>query len=151
MEQGDTLRLRKAFESAAQACGRLDEDDQARLAALMAIWASGYIEAACREIVSNYAERRAAPGVVRLVNRQMQRFTNPKMGRILDLMDGFEPEKADELRAFADEEITESVNSIVGIRNDLAHGRRASVSVGRIVRHFERARRMTARLEKLLS
>lgn len=154
MEHGDTRRLRRAFDSAEIACRNLREDqeeDRARLAQLMTIWASGYLEAACRQIVSGYAERRATPGVVRLVNRQMQRFTNPKMDRILDLVRGFEREKADELEAFAGGEITESVNSIVGIRNDLAHGRRASVSVGRIVRHFERARRMTARMEKLLA
>ena len=151
MEHGDARRLREAFESAARACANLEEENQARLAELMAIRASGYLEAACRQIVSGYAKRRAAPGVVRLVNRQMHRFTNPKMGRILDLVAGFEREKADELRAFVDDEITESVNSIVGIRNDLAHGRSATVSVGQIVRHFERARRMMARLDKLLA
>lgn len=151
MEHGDTLRLREAFESAAQACKDLEVEDQARLAELMTIWASGYLEAACRQIVSSYAERRAEPGVVRLVNLQMRRFTNPKMGPILDLVHGFEREKAKALRDFVDDEIKESVNSIVGIRNDLAHGRRASVSVGQIVRHFERARRLMAHLDKLLA
>lgn len=154
MEHGDTRRLRRAFDSAALACRKLREDqdeDRARLAQPMTIWASGYLEASCRQIVVRYAERRSAPGVVRLVNRQMQRFTNPKMDRILGLVRSFEREKADALEAFAGGEITESVNSIVGIRNDLAHGRRASVSVSQIVRHFERARRMTARPDKLLA
>lgn len=57
---------------------------------------------------------------------------------------------ADDLGDYADGSIRESVNSIVGIRHLIAHGRSANISVGRVTQYFEDAKKLARKMEDLL-
>ena len=148
----DSQRLETAIDSARNeaASPRLSEENKARLAQLMTIWASGYLEAACRDAVLAYTKRRAHPTVVNFVSRSLNRFQNPKMENILALVRGIDGGIADDLGDYADGSIRESVNSIVGIRHLIAHGRSANISVGRVTQYFEDAKKLARKMEDLL-
>ena len=148
----DSQRLETAIDSARDeaASPRLSEENKARLAQLMTIWASGYLEAACRDAVLEYTKRRAQPTVVKFVSRSLNRFQNPKMENILALVRGIDDGIADDLGDYADGSIRESVNSIVGIRHLIAHGRSANISVGRVTQYFEDAKKLARKMEDLL-
>lgn len=148
----DSQRLEIAIDSARDeaASPRLSEENKARLAQLMTIWASGYLEAACRDAVLAYTKRRAHPTVVNFVSRSLNRFQNPKMENILALVRGIDGGIADDLGDYADGSIRESVNSIVGIRHLIAHGRSANISVGRVTQYFEDAKKLARKMEDLL-
>ena len=115
----------------------------------MTVWASGYLEATCRDVLRTYAEQRAEPSVARFVSLNLDRFSSPKMGNIIDLVRSFDKNRADELEKFADDGVKESVNSIVGLRNNIAHGRPTDVSVGRVVQYFEDAKKLAGKLKDL--
>ena len=148
----DSQRLETAIDSARDeaASPRLSEENKARLAQLMTIWASGYLEAACRDAVLAYTKRRAHPTVVNFVSRSLNRFQNPKMENILALVRGIDGGIADDLGDYADGSIRESVNSIVGIRHRVAHGHSANISVGRVTQYFEDAKKLARKMENLL-
>ena len=148
----DSKRLETAIDSARDeaASSRLSEENKAWLAQLMTVWASGYLEASCRYAVLAYTERRAHPTVVNFVSQSLNRFQNPKMENILTLVRGLDSNIADDLSKYADDSIKESVNSIVGIRHQIAHGRSANISVGRITQYFEDAKKLARKMEDLL-
>ena len=114
----DSKRLETAIDSARDeaASPRLSEENKARLAQLMTVWASGYLEAVCRDAVLAYTKNRAHPTVVNFVSRSLSRFQNPRMENILTLVRGIDGDIADDLGNYADDSIKESVNSIVGSR-----------------------------------
>ena len=148
----DSKRLETAIDSARDeaASSQLSEENRARLAQLMTIWASGYLEAACRDAVLAYTKRRAHPTVVNFVSRSLNRFQNPRMENILALVRGIDGDIADDLGDYADGSIGESVNSIVGIRHQIAHGRSANISIGRVTQYFEDAKKLARKMENLL-
>ena len=148
----DSQRLETAIDSARveAASPQVSEENKARLAQLMTIWASGYLEASCRDAVLAYTKSRAHPTVVNFVSRSLNRFQNPKMENILDLVRGIDGGIADDLGDYADGSIRESVNSIVGIRHLIAHGRSANISVGRVTQYFEDAKKLARKMEDLL-
>lgn len=147
----DALRLESAIESERRWCDRLSPTDRLLVAELMTIQASAYLEAACREIVSAYAARRAEPEVARFVEQQMRRFGTPWLDRIVALVRGLEESKAEELHAFARGRLAESIDTLVRQRNRIAHGREAPLEIPAVLQHFRDAREVARRLEELLS
>ena len=145
----ESHRLENAINSARDEARNLSDENQARLAQLMTVWASGYLEATCRDVLRTYADRRADSSVVRFVSRNLDRFNSPKMGNIIGLVRSFDEGRATELERFVEGRIKESVNSLVGVRNQIAHGRSTDITVGRIVQQFEDAKKLAGKLEDL--
>lgn len=98
MRHGDSKRLEEAIDSVLQETllllrsGRGDAY-RSYLAQLLAVWASGYLEAKCREVMFMYTERRANPGVARYVAKRLDQFRNPRADKILELMPGCSSER----------------------------------------------------------
>ena len=151
MSIGDSQRLENAILSARDAARALSAENQARLAQLMTVWASGYLEAMCRDVLRAYAEQRADPGVARFVSHSLTRSRSPRMENIVELVRSFDKNRASELENFAEGAIKESVNSIVGLRNQIAHGHPTDISVGRIGSYFDHVRKFAEKLEALFN
>ena len=148
----DRQRLKTAIDSARNEAlsPQLSDENKARLAQLMTVLASGYLETTCREVMLAYTQGRAQPNIVNFVSHKLSRIPNPKMENILQLIREFDQDVANKLERFSDGEIKESVNSIVGIRNQIVHGRSASISVARITQYFDNARKLARKMEELL-
>ena len=147
----DRIRLESAINSVFQDC---DSREMAavtlgRLAQLVAVWASGYLEATCREVVLAYVSRRADENVVNYVSRTLDRFSNPKMDKILELLHGVDQDATDELRIFADGRIEASVNSIVSNRHRIAHGRSSQITMVQVKGYYEDARQLAKKMKEL--
>lgn len=102
MSIGDSQRLENAILSARDAARALSAENQARLAQLMTVWASGYLEAMCRDVLRAYAEQRADPGVARFVSHSLTRSRSPRMENIVELVRSFDKNRASELENFAE-------------------------------------------------
>lgn len=128
----------------------LSDVNKARLAQLLAVWASGYLEASCRDILLAYTSNRADPSVVRYVQRKLERFPNPRIQNIVSEISNFDENAADEIESFADGRIKESVNSIVAIRNQVAHGRSSTTSMARVGAYAHDAKKLVNRIRAVL-
>ena len=146
---GDSNRLEAAINSARADAHKLSSENQSRLAQLMTIWASGYLEATCREVLRAYARQRSDPRVLRFVSRNLDRFRTPNMDNILNLVRSFDEDRARQLEDFASGSIKESVNGMVAQRHRIAHGRSTDTTIVRVSHQFEDAKKITNKLKAL--
>lgn len=148
----ETKQLENAIDAARSEANlrQLSDENKARLAQLMTVWASGYLEATCREVLLAYTKKRAQPNIVNFVSQKLSRTPSPKMENILQLIQEFDLSAANELKSFTDDSIKDSVNSIVGLRNRIVHGQSQDVSVGRITQYFDNAKKLARKMEELL-
>ena len=122
----------------------MSDDSKSRLAQLV-------LEATCRELLLEYARRRAHADVVGYVSWQLERFRSPNIGRMTDEVGKFDSRIAKELRQFSQGRMGESINIIVSMRHTVAHGRRPDMSLDRLLKHFDQAQKFAAKMEELLT
>lgn len=119
------------------------------LAQLTTVWVSGYLESACREAVLAYTSKRANENVVNYVSHTLDRFSNPKMDKILHLFQAVDQDATDKLKGFADGKIKASVNSIVSNRHRIAHGRSTQITIAQVRSYYGDARRLATKMNEL--
>ena len=149
MSLRDSRPLEIAIEAAREAARSLSDENRTRLAQLMTIWISGYLEITCRDVLLNYAERKSDESVARFVNRRLRRIRNPDTSEILNLVGSFDTNRAGELKTFIQGRIGENVDSVVGLRNRIAHGKPESVTIKRVTEQFEDSRKLAAKMKEL--
>ena len=113
------------------------------------MWASGYLESTCREVVLGYASRRADENVCELCQPYTRSVLESKMDKILELLHGVDQDATDELRIFADGRIEASVNSIVSNRHRIAHGRSSQITMVQVKGYYEDARQLAKKMKEL--
>lgn len=120
-------RITGLFEKASALSGDLEL--QAHFARYLCVLVSGYLETAIAKIYSDYAKRKGHPNLATYVNRQMARFQNPNMTKVIGLARDFNPAWAEDLKASTQGEIKDSVDSVVANRHRIAHGESVGVSL----------------------
>lgn len=148
---GEAQRLRLKFERAKRRASSpdLSDDDRAWLAEIMTIWASSYLEVAFRDTLRAHARQKASPDVAQFVDSRLKRTRNPNLENLLQLAGAFNPSWRKVLEDVSSGVVGDSINSIVSLRHQVAHGRSGSLSVARIVQYFEEARTLPRKLSEL--
>jgi uncharacterized protein YjbJ (UPF0337 family) len=93
------------------------------------------LEIGIKEAIERYVQNRAGRQVAKYVNKQLRHLQNPKPEAIRSLLDAFDKDWATKLDAAFDDNggrVKESIGSLVGQRNTIAHGRNSDVSFGRL-------------------
>lgn len=152
MSFGDSHRLETAFDDMERDLVSLElsEHNRSQVAQLLTVWASAYLEATCREVMTTYTLRRAEPSVVAYVMSQLDRFRIPKAENMVNLVRAFDKDAARQLEGFCRGQIKESINSIVGNRHLIAHGRTTKISMAEIMRYFQDAKRFADKMRSVL-
>lgn len=147
----DLERIETAFESARQHAAATEPPaDQARIAQFMTVLASGYLEVACRAVLSVYTERNVVdPRVAGFVGKRLRRTRNPTVGNIADLVRDFDEERAKELTRFASGDVSERIGAMVKGRNRIAHGEPQNVELATVTTQFEAAKELARKLAAL--
>ncbi|HPO93219.1 MAG TPA: hypothetical protein PL072_07080 [Phycisphaerales bacterium] len=107
------------------------------LACLACILTSAMIEVACREYVGRYAANRSAPTIAAYVRNKLYFFQNAKSEDIDGLLRGFAPELADEFSAAISDEVKDAVDSVVGKKNELVHGKGVGIGLDTMKRYHK--------------
>jgi len=143
--QRQKQRLDELFDSA----GRLsDVELQSHWSRYLCILVSGFLENSVELCLSEYSKRRSDPAVANFVSARLRGFQNPKMSAITELLGAFKPEWKSELEASTQGQLSDSVNSIVGNRNRIAHGESVSLSMSSLKAYYRDATTVVALLEK---
>ena len=153
MRTTDSKRLEQSIQGVLQFAriNKPSPEELSWIAQIMTVWASGYLEASCRETLLAYAKASSSPGVYRYVDRQLKFFRSPKTNEVLELIGLFDERAADELRQFADGRIKASIDSIVTYRHSVAHGRNAQVTVHRVRSYFDDVKLFTGKMRSLFA
>ena len=150
MNDRDTRTLEIVIDSACKEALNLSDENQSRLAQLMTVWISGYLEVTCRDVLLTYVEGRSGKTVARFVAQRLRRIRSPNINGILDLVRSFDKDLANELKKFVTREsIKESVNSVVELRNQIAHGTSVTTTIANAKNQFEDSKRLAGKLKEL--
>jgi hypothetical protein len=106
----------------------------------LCIRVSGFLEVSIRSIYTEYCKNKSAPFVANYIEKKLASFQNPTMQKILDLAGSFNPQWADELKAFSESgigEIKDSIVSIVATRNQIAHGENVNITFTKISNYYK--------------
>ena len=115
----------------------------------MTIWVSGYLEVTCRDVLLTYTEGKSDKAVTRFVDQNLQRMRSPNTQEILKLVRSFDEGRADELKEFFQGRIKESVDGVVALRNQIAHGGPAYTTIAKVKTQFDDSRELATKLKEL--
>jgi len=116
-----------------------DPEIQSHWCRYLCVLVSGFLENSVRLTYSEYARKRANELVADFVQNRLQQFQNPKMGPILDLTSAFSQEWKERLEDQTSGQLSESVNSIVGNRNKIAHGESVGLTMHALIQYYQDA------------
>ncbi|MGE0543967.1 MAG: HEPN domain-containing protein [Dehalococcoidia bacterium] len=105
----------------------------------LCVLTSGFFEDAIRAIYSEYAERRSGSEISRYVQLQLNRFQNPRMGNILNLVQSFSLEWREEIVVHISEDAKDAMDSIVSNRHNIAHGRDVGLTMHTLQEYYFKA------------
>ena len=137
--RAEVSRLRKRLDAT---FGRVpspstDAEIQADYAKYLCVLVSGFFENAIVALVLDYVERRSAPEIMSFVERQLDRWTNPNAEKITNLFGAFRADWRASLDSFLIDERKDSVNSVVALRHQIAHGGSVGTSPSQIKAHYK--------------
>lgn len=113
-------RVTRVLEQAEMAA---EPEAKSDLACFACILTSALIEVACRDYVTRFVEKRAAPAILNFVMRKLYFFQNAKTDDIDDLLRGFDAALANDFAARIGPEGKDAIDSVVNNKNQLVHGK----------------------------
>ena len=132
-------RLDAAFARATALVGQ-DLEVSSDFARYLCVLVSGFIEAAVAELAIEHCRSRADVRVNRYAARQLARLQNLKTERLLQLMGAFDPDWLNDLERFVDGPRKDAIDSVIDLRNKIAHGDSVGLSYQRISEYYERVK-----------
>ena len=108
----------------------------------LCILVSGYLEVSIRTIYREYTRSKSSsPNIVNYVEKNLRMFRNPKMGKILELCSFFDKEWRKSMESDIDDKIKTSIDSIVNIRNEIAHGKDTGIYPSTLKEYYSDSRK----------
>jgi len=123
-----------------------DEPLKNELARYICIRISGLIEQTVVSFYNQYAYAKGHPNLSRYISRSIK-LQNPGMKKLIDLSRNFNEKWAVELDAL-DDSIKSAVDSIVAIRNHVAHGKDRGVRLSKVSDYYQKILQLLATIQR---
>ncbi len=122
---------------------------QSDFAKYLCILVSGYVETAVTELLLEHSRRNAAPTVQRYVEAHTRRLTNLNSERLQQLLGSFDPDWRQSLSQLLVDEKKDALDSVVSLRNKIAHGESVGLTYQRIIGYFKHIKPVVEKVEDL--
>jgi RiboL-PSP-HEPN len=129
--------------------GNVDEV-KSDYAKYLCILVCGWIEKAVGSMIVAYASDKSPQQLQSHLESSLKRLTNVGADKLLVTMGTFDKQWRDRLEVLLTDEQTIALNSIVGLRNDIAHGGGGSLSLHGVERYWTAAQEAIAHFEEIL-
>lgn len=133
--------LKRRLDSTFARMGSLPDADfesKSDFARYLCVLVSGFVETALAELAIEYCRKRSVPQVTNYATSQLGRIQNVKAERLLQLMGSFEPSWRVEMENFIEGPRKDALDSVVDLRNKIAHGESVGVTYARITDYYQR-------------
>ena len=137
--RAEVVRLKRKLDDTFARFDLLPEDElelRADFARYLCVLVSGFMERAIAEHVMEGC-RGSIPIVVRFVESRLGRFQNANAKKIAQLVGSFSQPWKRELEDFYEEGGKEAIDSVVALRNQIAHGTPVGLTYSRIKDYYE--------------
>jgi hypothetical protein len=128
-----------------------DLDLQSHWARYLCVLVSGFLETSISTIYIEYAKKKATPQIVNFVEKRLEKFQNPRMEKIFQLMASFDEEWGKQFKTRTEGEIKNAVNSIVDLRNKIAHGKSVGITYITVSNYYQSSKKLLDVIEDILS
>jgi hypothetical protein len=128
-------RLDAAFARMPQASA--DIELQSDFARYLCVLVSGFFENAIVALILDFTQRRSSPEIAAFVERELEHWTNPNTNKVAVLLGAFSPEWGKKAEEYLINERKESVNSLVALRHQIAHGESVGTSLSQVKAYYE--------------
>ncbi len=108
----------------------------------LCVMVAGFLELSLQSIYSEFAEQSSSPQVARFVSRRVERISNQNAERFLQTAGAFDPRWKNELSEFFandPDRSKDAIDSIMSIRNGIAHGRPTNITPARVQEYLNRS------------
>lgn len=121
-----------------------DDEVKSLLAKIVCIRISGLLEVALKSRISDYSERKTPKEIKRFLTQKFKDITNLKAKKICEILDTF----SNDWKNLLEQELSEnsqlksSLDSLITLRNDIAHGQNCVASVSNVKQYFNDAKKV---------
>lgn len=107
----------------------------------LCVMVAGFLEQGLQTVYQDFANRSSDPRVARYVSRRLRRVRNPNAEEFLQTAGHFDNQWRLELQDLfsRDARPKEAINSIMSLRNNIAHGGNASIAPKTVQDYLERS------------
>ncbi len=136
--RAEVWRLRQRLEATMSRVVLVQHDPelQSDFAKYLCVLVSGYVETAVTELLLEHSRRNAAPTVQRYVEARTRRLTNLNSERLQQLLGSFDQDWREDLSLLLVDEKKDALDSVVNLRNKIAHGDSVGVTYHRIAEYY---------------
>nr|VFJ67139.1 MAG: hypothetical protein BECKFW1821C_GA0114237_101117 [Candidatus Kentron sp. FW] len=148
----EIIELKRHLDTAFERIGNVDSDNQelkSDLARYLCILVSGCLEKAVAALLLKHAKQSGGPTLQRFVEIKTGRPMNLNVQRLQELLGSFDPDWSSELESFLVDECKEAVNSVVRLRNRIAHGETISVTYQQISGYHVKVQEVVNKIAEL--
>jgi hypothetical protein len=110
---------------------------------------SGYLEKSVAELMIEHARKNGATTLQRFVEYRTRQFANANSQRLADLVGSFHSEWRRGLEVFLVDDVKDAVDSVVNLRNTIAHGGTVGVTYRRVLGYYELVKKVVAHVAQL--
>jgi hypothetical protein len=136
----DSRKLDETFERAKKAGP--DPELQSDFARYLCVLVSGFIEKALVELMLEYTRQRSDPSIQRYVENRLRNVTNVNAQRLQELLGAFDSGWRSDLEKYLVDERKAALDSIINLRNTIAHGQSVGVTYIRIRGYYEHVQKV---------
>lgn len=149
--RAEVARLKQRLDATFQRIEGVDSDLELRsdFARYLCVLVSGYLERAVAELVLEHARRSGGPSLQRFVETKTRRFANANSERLQNLLGSFDADWRQTLGFFLVDELKDAVDSVVALRNTIAHGGSVGVTYQRISDYYMRVQKVVDQVADL--
>lgn len=142
--RAEVNRLKQQLDATFKRLGGVGSDLelQSDFARYLCILVSGYLEKSVYELVVEHARKTHAQSLQRFVDQRTKNFTNAKSQKLYNLLGDFDPEWRSLLEAHLAGELKDAVDSVVALRNNIAHGQSVGLTYARVSDYYSRIKRV---------
>jgi hypothetical protein len=106
----------------------------------LTVLVSGYLEKSVVALAIECCRQQASPTILKYATSRLASVRNLKMQRIFELLGSFDPSWRTNVEGSVDDELKDAVNSVIGLRNRIAHGEYVDITYARIEDYYERVK-----------
>jgi hypothetical protein len=110
----------------------------------LCILVSGFVENAMAAMTMSYCRARSQPSVANYAGAQLRRLQNLNSERLLQVVGAFEQRWREDLGTFLDGPRKDALDSVLGLRNQIAHGASVGLTYVRIREYYTRVKEIVA-------
>jgi hypothetical protein len=116
----------------------------------LCILVSGFIEESLRVLLEKYCENKASENIQKFVGKKIDNITNCNTNKMRTILDEFSSDWSNEFTNRINDQIKTAIDTVVGNRHKIAHGRSITMSYHNISTYYNNVKKAVEILEEII-